>query len=84
MIYVVMHGEYEDKEVTLVTQDLDKAIKHFIDYRQIPYTIEEWNNDIFVCSYGSLTTHLINRKEKKNITHEELKKDVLKVMKGGE
>jgi hypothetical protein len=82
MIYIVIHGEYENTEITLVTENIDKAINHWLNYRSdfgymnIKHSIEIWHNDKAVCIYGNLLSHLINKK--KDITFEELKNDIMK------
>lgn len=75
-IFVLINGEYEDKEIVMVTDNLDKVCQHWIDYKIISRNIEIWNNEVFICNYGNLMEHIVNIKE--NITFEELKKDILK------
>jgi hypothetical protein len=63
-IYIVKHGIYENKEITLVTFDIDKAIKHLISYSDGFYkeinSIEVWEDDKYLINYGGLNIHLIN------------------------
>lgn len=57
-IYLVFHGEYNDRDVTLCTTDLDLAIKHYIDYAKkdiyaIMNHIEVWeDNEVVFTYYG--------------------------------
>lgn len=62
--YVVKHGEYENKEITLVTFDIDVACKHLINYsNELGHEIagiEVWVNEKLLIDYGCLTIHLVN------------------------
>lgn len=84
MIFIVSHGEYECKEITLVTECIDKAINNFLYYKSpfisldIPNSIEVWDEDKLLVNYGGLMSDLVNKMEKEKITFQELKNDLLK------
>jgi hypothetical protein len=70
-IYIVKHGYYENIEITLVTFDIDKAIKHLISYSDGFYkeinSIEVWEDDKYLINYGGLNVHLINNIQKESV-----------------
>lgn len=69
--YIVTHGIYDKKEITLVTHDIEKAIKHLINYSNGFYkemnSIEVWENDELLVDYGGLNIHLINNIKRKSV-----------------
>lgn len=80
-IYITTHGNYEDNHNSLCTIDFDKAIKHFLDYSKTAWfnsmgSIEIWENDEQILDYDSKNYDVINNK--KDLTYEEIKADVLK------
>lgn len=89
MIYVVIHGEYENKFNSLVTENFERAINHYLNYNDdfgfldIPDTIEFWENEKLIFTYGALMINLINVKNRKDISFWELKNDILKAMERG-
>lgn len=72
-IYVCMSGCYEEYETSLVTTVLDKAINHYVEKSQEIEctTIQVWENDKFIFTYGDLTKH--DTKDFQKI-HDEIKR----------
>lgn len=73
IVFIVKHGLYEEKHISLVTNNIEKACKHLITYSQDGCYLHEingievWKNEELLIDYGSLTIHLIN-----NMSEEEL------------
>lgn len=75
-IFVVKHGEYEDKRITLVTFDIDKACKFLIEFGTTNCIydcingIEIWQNEKLLIDYGCLTVHIINKLTEKELIND--------------
>ena len=70
-IYIIKHGYYEDNKITLVTHNIEKAVKHLINYsdgfEKEMDGIEVWENDKLLVDYGGLNIHLINNIKRESV-----------------
>ena len=55
MIYIVFYNYYEDSQIQLVTENLDKTISEYIEKEENDIYI--WEDEKMILSYGDLERH---------------------------